>query len=175
MISKKDGQVLRELAKQVAHIASLPIMEERREMWRQHNRLEPVRPMILVFPEGSWRELLPQSALCCEGDQARGMEWELRSRIYQHEYIHDDKPIEKTWVVNKVITDTGWGLEPKHIDSSAPTGAWGFYPVINEPKDLDKLKFPEVIYDEEATQENYENARELFGDILDVKLKGTAL
>jgi hypothetical protein len=64
MISKKDGQILRELAKQVAHIASLPIMEERREMWRRHNRLEPVRPMILVFPEGSWRELLPQSVLC---------------------------------------------------------------------------------------------------------------
>ena len=50
-------KILRNLAHQIAEIAELPIMEERRHMWKQHNQLKRVRPMILVFPEGSWREL----------------------------------------------------------------------------------------------------------------------
>jgi hypothetical protein len=182
MISVKDRQILRELAKQVAEIADLPVMEERRSMWKRHNRLERVRPMVLVFPEGAWRELLPGSALRCEGENARGFEWDLRSRIYHYENIHDDKPIEKTWITPKIINNTrhpwgpdlDWGLEAKHVSSSQSTGAWGFDPVLKSREDLKKLKFPTVEYDEQSTQENHEKIQELFGDILQVKLKGVS-
>ena len=173
-ISQKDKNLLRGLANQVAEIARLPIMAERKEMWRRHNRLERVRPMILVFPEGSWRELLPHSELKCEDGGARGIEWNLRSRLYCHEHLHDDTVIESEWVVGKVVSNTGWGLQPRHKPSTAVTGAWGFDPVINQPKDLKKLEFPEVAYDEETTRRNLEEAQELFGDILDVKLKGVS-
>ena len=173
-ISEKDKTRLRSLARQVSEIADLPIMAERREMWKRHNRLERVRPMILVFPEGSWRELLPQSALECEGAAARQMEWSLRSRLYYHEHFFDDTVIEKEWIVHKAVKSTGWGLEARHIPSTQATGAWAFDPVIKTADDLKKLKFPEVIYDAEATQRHLETAQELFGDILDVKLKGVS-
>jgi len=172
MIAQEDKKIIRELAKQVAEIAELPIMEERRRMWKQHNQLKRVRPMILVFPEGSWRELLPQSVLQCQGDVARQIEWELRRRIYQHEHIHDDSVIEKKWVVHKVINTTGWGLQPRRRPSSQETGSWGFDPVINDYSDLKKLRFPEVQYDEKETMHRLEEAQDLFGDILDVQLKG---
>ena len=172
MITKEDRKILRDLAKRVVEIAELPIMEERRNMWKQHNQLRRVRPMILVFPEGSWRELLPQSALQCQGESARRIEWELRRRIYQYEHIYDDSVIEKKWVVNKVINNTGWGLEPKHKPSSQDTGAWGFDPVIKDYNDLKKLRFPEVKYDEEESMRQLEETQDLFGDILDVQLKG---
>lgn len=172
MITQRDKRILRDLAKRVAEIGSLPIMAKRREMWKRHNRLERVRPMILVFPEGSWRELLPQSVLCCEQERTRQIEWLLRSRIYHFEHIHDDMVIEKTWVVNKTVTTSGWGLEPSHIPSDNPTGAWGFDPVIKKPSDLKKLKFPQVEYEEKSSQDNFLEAQELFGDILEVKLKG---
>ena len=171
-LSRKDKTIIRDLAHQVAEIADLPIMAERKKMWRRHNRLERVRPMILVFPEGAWRELLPQTALKCEDETARGMEWKLRSRIYHHENLHDDTVIEKEWIVDKVVRTTGWGLEPRHIPSTASTGAWGFDPIIKTPKDLQKLKFPEVQYDAEGSQRDFETAQEILGDILDVKLKG---
>jgi len=189
-ISKKDKALLRELAKRVAEIASLPIMEERRKLWKHHNSLDPQRPMILVFPEGSWQELLPPSRLKCEGEEtvppglwpgrfirltgARAMEWELRRRIYYYEHLHDDTVIENQWAVRKAVTHTGWGLEPQYRPSGDATGAWGFAPVINAPKDLEKLRFPKVIYDEDATQQALEEAQEIFGDILDVQLKGIA-
>ena len=168
----RDREVLRGLAEQVREIAELPVMEERRGLWRRHNSLDPVRPMILVFPEGSWAELLPRSMLKCEDEGARGIEWELRRRIYHHEHIHDDAPIEKEWVVHKVIGNSGWGLEPRHIDSTEARGAWAFDPVLNSRADLQKLHAPEITCDEDATQRNLASARDLFGDILDVTLKG---
>ena len=149
-------------------------MAERRALWQRHNRLESARPMVLVFPEGAWRELLPDSALECEGVLARAMEWALRSRIYHHQHLCDDTVIERTWVVQKRVSVSGWGLEPRHIDSPEATGAWAFDPVIQEPSDLKKLRFPQVTYDAEGSQRDLEEAQALFGDILDVQHKGVS-
>jgi hypothetical protein len=51
--------------------------------------------------------------------------------------------------------------------------AYRYEPVINTPSDLSKLKHPEVIYDEQDSLQRYHDAQELFGDILEVELKGT--
>jgi len=158
MITASDRTTLRELARRVAEIATLPIQAERRELWKLHNSLKTTRPLILVFPEGSWEEILTDKDLVCEDDVARRIEWELRSRIYYHEHFQDDTVIEKTWVVNKVIHNSGWGLEAQHIPSPEARGAWHFDPVIHTPADMQKLRFPEIA--------------DLFGDILDVKLNG---
>lgn len=174
VINEHDTTIIRDLSKKVRDIAALPIMEERRSMWKRHHRLERVRPMVLVFPEGSWRELLPDSSLECEGEAAREIEWELKRRIYEHDHFNQDKPVESRWVVAKVIDNSGWGLESRYIESSNETGAWGFDPVINEPADLEKLHYPEITYDPEETQRRLEFAEELLGDILEVKLKGVS-
>ncbi|NQT51458.1 hypothetical protein HQ576_05380 [bacterium] len=173
-VADPDRTLLRDLARRVADIAALPIMSERKALWKRHNRLDRPRAMILVFPEGSWGELLPQSALACEGEDARRIEWQLRSRIYTHEHLHDDTVIENEWVVHRAIGNTGWGLEPKSIPSTEARGAWKFDPVITEPADLQKLHFPEVTVDDAATEQRLQEAQDLFGDILDVKLKGIA-
>jgi len=174
MISAPDRRVLRDLARCVAEIAALPVQAERRELWKKHNSLQPTRPMILVFPEGSWEELLNDKELQCEGEENRRIEWALRSRIYCHEHFQDDTVIEREWVVQKVIHNSGWGLEGRRIPSSKARGAWKFDPVIKDPSDLKRLRFPEIIYDKEATEHKLEQAQELFGDILNVKLKGVA-
>jgi len=170
----KDRAILRDLAKQVAEIAGLPVMAERRAMWTRHNALERVRPMILVFPEGSWGELLPRDVCQCADEGARRIEWELRRRIYHHEHLLDDAVIEKEWGVGSGIRNTGWGLAPERIPATEARGAWKFKPVITQPSDLGKLHFPEVTIDEAAGQRSLEEARDLFGDILDVRQKGIA-
>ena len=171
-IGEPDRAILRDLAKRVAEIAALDIQAERRQMWKQHNSLHRVRPMVLVFPEGAWRELLPDDALRCEGKDARRVEWQLRSRIYQHEHLHDDMVIEAEWFVDAVIRGDGWGLEPAWRQTDNPTGAKGFDPVINSPADLKKLRFPEYTYDKDATDHLEAGCRELFGDILQIKRRG---
>lgn len=52
--------------------------------------------MILVFPEGSWQELLKADPPLT-GERARNFEWELRSRIYHHEHFQDSTVIETGW------------------------------------------------------------------------------
>jgi len=171
-IRQKDRDLLRDLARRVAEIAALPVMAERREMWKLHNSLRRVRPMVLVFPEGAWRELLPRDVCRCEGDHARRIEWELRRRIYHHENLHDDTVIEAEWFANAVIHSTGWGLEPRWHEPDQATGAKGFDPVIVTGADLARLHAPEFTYDAEATRRRVDDARELFGDLLEVKPRG---
>ena len=151
-MTAQERALLRELATRVAEVAALPIQAERRARWVQHNRLQPGRPMILLFPEGAWRELLPESVLQCQSETARGIEWELRRRLYYHDHLDDDTVIEGNWVVSKVIHSTGWGLDSKHTPSTEQLGAWAFDPVILSPADLKKLHAPEITYDEAATQ-----------------------
>lgn len=174
MIPNDDRFILRNLAKRVADVAALPIQEKRRALWKKHNSLQPTRPLILIFPEGSWQELLPDNSLQCVGEKARRIEWALRSRLYVHEHFQDDTVIEKEWIVSKVIHRSGWGLEPQRFPSTTERGAWQFDPVIKQPADLDKLRYPEMSYDPEETQREMGEALDLFGDILDVKLKGVA-
>lgn len=172
MIPEHDRTILRDLARRVAEIAALPEMEQRRQQWKRHNRLQAGRPMILIFPEGSWGELLPGNVLCCEDGRARSIEWNLRSRIYAYEHFASDNVVEAEWVVGKAIRSTGWGLEPRHHPSTTARGAWKFYPVIETPADLKKLRFPEITWDPEETQRNLAEMQELFGGILEVKLRG---
>ncbi len=171
-MTRRDRSVLRDLAMRVAEIAELPVMAQRRADWIRHNKLEPVRPMILVFPEGSWRELLPDSAIVCEDDSARDVERDLRRRLFYHEGMFDDTVVERVWTVNKAVRVGSWGLEPRRIESTTERGAWAFDPVLLDPTDLEKLTAPEVTHDEDATRDRFEQACDLFGDILDVRLKG---
>jgi len=62
-ISEKDSRILRGLAERVRDIANMPEQETKRQMWFRHNRLERGKPMVLIFPEGSWGELLSDKDL----------------------------------------------------------------------------------------------------------------
>jgi hypothetical protein len=173
-IPSTDRTILRDLAFRVADIADQPVMQERRERWKRHNRLQPERPLILIFPEGSWGELPPPSVLRCEGQEARHVEWQLRSWIYYHDHFQDDTVIEKIWPVHKTIRETGWGLETRRKASDAQQGAFGFDPVIESAADLKKIRFPEITWDEADTRARLERMQDVFGDIMDVQLKGVA-
>jgi len=169
-----DRTILRDLARRVADIACLPIQQQRRQQWKLHNSLKSRKPMIWISPEGSWRELVPDSALRCEGKKARDIELQLRRTIYYHDHFCDDNLVEKTWTVQRVISNTGWGLEPKWHHSREALGARTFDPVINTPADLKKLRMPEVREDTAETARRLAEAQDLFADILDVQLKGVA-
>jgi hypothetical protein len=174
MFDAHDRNRLRELARQVADTAALPVMSERRRRWVAHNALRRGPPMLLVFPEGAWGELLPATAFRCHDERARNVEWQLRARLYYHHHFPDDTVVEREWNVGPALQISGWGLEPRQHPrpSDAPRGAWSFDPVIREPADLKKLRRPQVTHDAAATAQAVAEARELFGDLLDVKARG---
>ena len=170
--SSHDRRILRDLARRVADIAAQPVMAERKQLWTAHNSLRSTTPLILVFPEGSWGELITADELQCEDDDARRVEHQLRQRVYTHEHFHDHSVIDDVWVVNAAVHSTGWGLWEHHHDSPAARGAWGFDPVLKNRADLAKLHIPELTYDEAATRQALAEWHDLWGDILTVEFKG---
>ena len=94
MFTKQDQLILRELSKYVHDIAQMPHQEKLRNMWRKHTALKGELPPIFVSPEGSWDEILPWDRMQCEDPFAREVERQLRMRIFRHEHIKDDVPVE---------------------------------------------------------------------------------
>ena len=171
-VTGKDREILRDLARRIAEIAALPVMDQRKALWRRHNSLDRPRAMILVFPEGSWRELLTDADLTCESAEARGIEYGLRTQIYTHEHFDSDNVITADVFVQKKVDSTGWGIGAEWTHSDDPTGARAFKPVIHEAADLKKITAPTVTYNEPATLEAIDFNQDLFGDILNVRLSG---
>jgi hypothetical protein len=174
IFTSHDRQILRGLAQEVAEAAADPQMEIRRQGWVEHNSLRSKRPMMLVFPEGSWEELLPERLLHCETTRARRIEHNLRMRLYAWRHFQDDTVVEAEWVENAVINDTGWGLDPVRRYSSSTRGAFEIETVLKEYTDIKKLHYPELIYDEKASQENLAAMYDLFGNRLTIRRKGLA-
>ena len=171
-VPKNDYKRLRDLAKRVAEIAADPVMTKRRKMWIDHNSLRSTRPMMLIFPEGSWAELVPQSVYKCDDEFSRQLEHSLLRRIYTYEHFSDDTVIENEFKVEKGCRVSNWGLEPQRIESPEARGAWHFLPVIKEPSDLKKLKYPQVSYDEAKSIAYRDEMTEIFGKILNIRYVG---
>jgi hypothetical protein len=164
-----DVDVIRDLARRVAEIAAEPIHAERAGMWRRLNRLEPDRPMVLIFPEGSWRELLPEDTLACADGTCRGWEMDLRRRIYYWEELQDDNVVAAAIPSPIVVRSTGWGVQAQRRRPSEALGAAHFDPVIETEEDIEKVKCPEVSVDWEATDRRFQETCEVFDDILPVE------
>jgi hypothetical protein len=168
-ITASDREILRRLAANVAEIAALPQIAARQRAWVEHNSLRSLRPMMLVFPEGSWKELLPADALACQGEFARSVEWQLRSRIYTYDHFQDDSVIEAEWSEGPALSDSGWGLQAERHAAPTQDGAWAFQPVVRVEADLKKLHFPELAHDAAETARREEQMSQLFAGLLRVE------
>ncbi len=172
MFSSNDQAILRQLSQRVHEIAHLPEQQIKRALWRRHTALSHGIPPVFVSPEGSWAELLPESVLRCEDAFARQVEMELRRRIYRHEHIPDDTPIEDDFdlPVADIGFDIPWGLAAQRRPA-AGRGSWHHVPVIEEPEDWKKLKKPSLRFHEDAETQAMQ-LREAVGDALQVHVTG---
>jgi hypothetical protein len=168
-----EREVLRALAMQVAEIASLPIQAERRALWRATNALAPVRPVVAIYPERAWEELVPASCLQCTDPMLQRWEMFFRKTIFQHHHIPDDRPMHDqvliTWSLNE--SDTGIEFATRHADGDGPE-AYAFDPPIKTIDDMDAARIPTFSVDRDLTFRRRDRANDLFGDILNVRIWG---
>ena len=95
-VSKPDRQILRGLARRLADVAALPVQQEKRELWRRLNRLERVRPLVLLY-NWTWTKTFGgqiELPLRCEGEFARDQEWFLREKLSHWDNMRDDHVYE---------------------------------------------------------------------------------
>ena len=173
--SVEEVRILRELARRKAELLASPVVVERTRLWKKHNALAQERPMLLVFPEGSWDELIPadESLRCrCADPILRGIEQDMRIELYAFQHFDTDNVPTPGVCVPKAIANTGWGVEARWETGTAAHGSRKFDPVIADEADFEKMRFPEASHDEEVSRRRWEAVSEIFDGILPVQLSG---
>jgi hypothetical protein len=173
-----DQLVLRELVREYAEIAALPIHKEKAELWRRLNRLEPVRPLVWIN-EIPWWEMDVDGALInrCTEPYSQEVEGWLRAMIYQWRHMPCDMVFDPFITVRYVCGPTGvyadYGIE---ADEVAPDceglGSREFRPVINDMDDVAKVRTPQVWVDWEETERRYQFMCEVCDGIIPVQKCG---
>jgi hypothetical protein len=165
-----DVAILRALAAQVAELAARPIEKEKEILWRQHNALEPTRPLIFCDPENGWNEIIPPAALTCQHELARQWEMTLRKEIFWGAQMKDDRVIRAVLDVPHVYSETDWGMHETLIGGENG-GSYVWDAPLKDFADFDRLRFPVITVDHEQTTRNLTLAQEIFGGLLDVRLR----
>lgn len=171
-IPPEDRRLLRELARQVAAVAALPIQAERIRLWQALNRCQPERPMVLAQTAG----LITDAWARCTDPLARQWESALRWKLYCHEHIHDDYPCTGTLDIRYTIEVSDYGLKEGRIYGDVDGyGAYKIDPPIVELADFDRLHHRHISVDHEDTERRFQAASEVLGDILQVRKVGETL
>lgn len=171
MLTEKERNRLRSLAGRQAEYAALPVMAERAGLWREHNDLSGGRPMINTETSSFERELLPP--LVCESPKAREFELALLRNVFNHEHIGDDRVVSPVFDVAPVTDFEYFGIKIESVHSKSSSGDDTVRRYIHKigdlGEDLPQLKPSTWYYDAQKTQEKVELAKEVFGDLLQVR------
>ncbi len=177
LLTEKEKQILRSLAEKLSRYSAEPVNKTRAEDWRKLNDLEPVRPLIWVN-EIPWHEMNINNELTLQTTHpwARKHETHLRRTIYQWEHFQGDMVLDDYIPCDKAVFSTDFGIvEDVDIvttDSENEIYSRHFKIQIEEPEDLDKIKMPSIIHNQEATEIHYALMQELYKDIMPVKIIG---
>jgi len=92
MVTEKEKQYLRDLAKKQMEYAHLDIMKERTQQWYEHNALCGTRPMLIMEMSTFQDSILPKPH--CQSPEAQEIERQLMIPIINHELIDDLQELE---------------------------------------------------------------------------------
>ncbi|HHY82678.1 MAG TPA: hypothetical protein GX505_08365 [Clostridiales bacterium] len=174
---KQDMQIIRELVKQIAEIAALPVQEEKRTLWRKLNGKRPERPMVMI-DQVCWHEMNVNDELTlqCEDDELRRWELQLRRTLYQWKHFPVDMVVEDFIRVPKAISGMDFGVKVKETvlptDKSNDVVSHSYINQFESMDDLEKIKMPVVTHDSAETARRMALADEMFGGILKIREEG---
>ena len=175
--NNKDYKILRELGKQIAEIAALPVQQETIKLWKSLNALKPVRGMVMI-DQIPWHEMDVNNELKIQTEDGfcQGIEGHFRRTLYSWKYMRADMVVRPYIDVHKSIGGGGYGVHI--IEERAVTdprnGVVGhrYIDQMQTEEDIMKIKMPKITHNEEATKRSLEKAHEIFDGILDVRIQG---
>ncbi len=171
MISESDRSVIRGLASQWMDLSALPVMAERKRLWKAVHDLKPERPVILF--ETAWIEgFVSDGELACEDPFLRSVERNLRVTLRQAEELGDDLVVEPYYRLGWKMrfSDYGVPVEVRSAVHQAASIAYTFSFPIATPGDIAKLKPRSIAVDREKTGRLRGILDDVMGDILPVRL-----
>lgn len=177
VITDKDKKILRELAKQTADIAALPVQKERKNLWNNMINLKDTRPMIWMC-DVCWNEMKIGDELTLQTSSkfCRNIETDLRRILYSWKHMPGDMVVEPVVYSPIVYTNSGYGIETEEntveTDQENTVVSHQFKTQIKDIDDIEKIKMPEISYKTKKTEENYQAYCDIFNGILEVKKRG---
>jgi hypothetical protein len=177
-IPEEDIKILRELGRKKAEIANHPSMEENIKLWKSTNDLKMVKPPIFI-DEICWNEMNVDDELTLRTKHPFAQELEdyLRKEIYKWKHLPATMVVSPFIECPMVVYDSGFGIDEKvetvQTDETSTIVSRHFNILISNEDDIEKIKDPEIIYDQERTEQYYEVLKEIFDGIIDVKITGS--
>ena len=177
MTNNKDKSIIRELAAQTAEIAALLVQEEKRQLWRKLNALEPERPMVMI-DQVCWNEMNinDELTLRCVDPELRWYEEHLRRTLYQWKHFPVDMVVEPFFKIPKAIQNTKFSMNVEEdVVMTDPTNTVVSHLYENQfqtEEDLEKIKEPQVTHDPAETERRMDVAHDLFDGVLEVRSWG---
>ncbi|MBN1422783.1 MAG: hypothetical protein JXP34_28665 [Planctomycetes bacterium] len=171
MVSRKDAAIIRELAATWMEYANLPVMEERKRLWRAVHDLRAERPVIL-FETGTLDGFVAPSEILCEDPLLRSVEKKMRMTLRQAEELGDDIVVEPHYRLGwkLILSDYGVPVEMRTPHGGTGSIAYTFSFPIAAPEDVGRLRPRRFAVDREETLRRKAVVEEAFGGILPVEL-----
>ena len=171
MISSQDKKVIRKLAEQWMEHASMPVMDERKRLWRAVHDLKMERPMILV-ETASVEGFVSPDELRCEDPFLRAVERNMRETVRHAEEVGDDVVVEPYYRIGwqMELPDFGVPVETKPATTSTGEKSLGYsfnFPIA-APADIGKLKRRAFGVNRAKTLSMKAVLEDVMGDILPV-------
>jgi len=176
-MTTNEKQTLQDLAKRYAELAALPIQKERYERARDINDLKQRRPIVWL-DEIPWHEMDIDGKLklSCENEFARQMEWFFKSTLYRWEYIQADMVVEPFFPISKAYTVSSIGIKVQEhqlaIDDQNHIVSHHYIDQLDTIEKVEALKEPIVTAKPDLDASRMEQALDVLGGILPVKLQG---
>ena len=169
MIAAQDRQILRALAAKWRETAELPVMLQRKRLWKAVHDLRAERPVILV--ETAWIDgYVADSELRCQDPFLRTVEKNMRIALRQAEERGDDLVLDPYYRLGWKMRLSDYGVP---VEIHAPMGkeksiAYTFSFPIATPEDVDKLRARTFAVDRDTTRQLKETLEDVIGDVLPV-------
>ncbi len=176
-ISLKDKAILRRLASELAEIAALPIHKEKSRLWQKLNDLESERPMVWIN-EVCWHEMNVDDELTLQTEHpwSRDQERDLRRTLYQWRHMPGDMVVNDYFACPLAIHSTDFGIiedvDTVATDNNSDIVSRHFKIQIRDFDDLEKIKMPTIIHNEEATAFRYRVMCDVYDGIMPVRMVG---
>lgn len=170
MISDKDREILRELAKKQYEFSQTEENKKKKEEWYAHNSLKGERPMIHLEMGTFAQEIIPRR-LRCQGEFAREVETNLYVNFLNQELFDDDRVTPDYYPLNYDTHFTLFNIEIKKHEAEGSLGHEFVSVVEDLEDDYHKLKETDFGVDMESTLRKKRVLEETFGDILPVKIQ----
>lgn len=172
-----DREILRNLAGQIAQIASLDVQKETAELYRAVNSLRMIRPVVLL-DELPWNQLNSSGELTlhCQDPYLRGIECGMRRTLWRWNHCRGDMLIEPYYDLYRSVGygDIGISVQEEllHNDGDNHIVSHRYIDQLSSMEDLEKLHTPEVWVDNAADERNFERLDAIFGDLLPIRFQG---